>query len=76
MTLLGDRSASFIVRIWREDREDAAAKVVWRGSIESVRNGERAFFRQIAEIERFLKMHLAGIGIDLDVSHEDDQEEL
>jgi hypothetical protein len=65
MSLLGDRSASFIIRIWRDDREDTEAEVVWRGSIESVRNGDKVHFRELAMIETFLKHQLRDIGIDL-----------
>jgi hypothetical protein len=65
MTLLGDRSASFIVRIWREDRDDAGAEIVWRGSIESVRTGDKAYFKEMAVIEKFIQTHLLDIGIEL-----------
>jgi len=64
MSLLGDRSASFIIRIWRDDREDTVSEVVWRGSIESVRNGDKVYFRELAVIETFLKHQLPAIGID------------
>jgi hypothetical protein len=66
MSLLGDRSASFIVRIWREEREGAAQGLVWRGSIENVRDDEKIYFKELGVIEEFIKVHLRAIGIELD----------
>lgn len=64
MSLLGDRSASFIVRIWREPGEYEGAACEWRGSIEHIGTGQRVFFRELGVIETFLKPHLEAIGID------------
>jgi hypothetical protein len=64
MSLLGDRSASFIVRIWRERGEGLDATVEWRGSIECVDGGEKVYFRDLNAIGSFLKPHLQRIGID------------
>jgi hypothetical protein len=64
MSLLGERSASFIIRIWRDDREDTFTEVVWRGSIENVRSGDKVYFRKLAVIEDFLKQQLLNIGIE------------
>ena len=69
MSLLGDRSASFIVRIWREEREGADQGLVWRGSIEDVRSDGRVYFQELAVIEEFIKARLRAIGIDLDSPH-------
>jgi hypothetical protein len=64
MSLLGERSASFIVRIWRERSEGLDATVEWRGSIECVDGGEKVYFRDLNVIGSFLKTHLQRIGID------------
>jgi hypothetical protein len=64
MSLLGDCSASFIVRIWRERGEGLDATVEWRGSIECVDGGEKIYFRDLNRIGSFLKTHLQRIGID------------
>jgi hypothetical protein len=64
MSLLGDRSASFIVRIWRERNDAAGAAVEWRGSIECVEGGERVYFRDLNVMESFLETQLLRIGID------------
>jgi hypothetical protein len=66
MSLLGDRSASFIIRIWREERDGADRELVWRGSIENVRSDDKIYFKELAVIEEFIKTHLRAIGIDLD----------
>jgi hypothetical protein len=63
MSLLGDRSASFIVRIWREQTEYEGALPEWRGSIEHVGSGQRAFFRDLDAIAAFMKPHLEAIGL-------------
>jgi len=65
MTLLGNRSASFIIRIWRDDREEIQGEVVWRGSIENVRDNDKVHFRELSAIEMFLKRQLRSIGIHL-----------
>ena len=64
MSLLGDCSASFIVRIWRERGEELDAAVEWRGSIECVDGGQKIYFRDLNVIGSFLKTHLQRIGID------------
>ncbi|WP_292999363.1 hypothetical protein [Nevskia sp.] len=64
MSLLGDRSASFIVRVWREPGEYDGAACEWRGSIEHIGSGQRQFFRDLDVITAFLKPHLEAIGID------------
>lgn len=66
MSLLGDRSASFIIRIWREPGELEDAGSEWRGSIEHVGSGRRQFFRELDVILNFLRPHLEALGIDAD----------
>ena len=63
MSLLGDRSASFIVRIWREENEQGGSRAVWRGSIESVRSGVKMYFTDVTSVGRFVSDHLGEIGI-------------
>jgi hypothetical protein len=66
MSLLGDRSASFIVRIWREQGAQDSAFTEWRGSIEHVGSSDRLFFRELKAMTEFLKRHLAEIGVDVE----------
>jgi hypothetical protein len=70
MSLLGDRSASFIVRVWRERGEGHGAAVEWRGSIECADGTERVYFRDLSVIRSFLAKHLQRIGIELEVRDE------
>ena len=71
MSLLGDRSASFIVRIWRERGEGLDATVEWRGSIEWVDGDEKVYFRDLSVIGSFLQTHLQRIGIDAQTGQTD-----
>lgn len=63
MPLLEDHTASFIVRIRRESGESGTLGD-WRGSIEHVPSGRRAFFRDLGAIVQFMKPHLTDLGID------------
>lgn len=64
MTLLEDRTAVFIVRIWCERGDGPSLAPEWRGSVEHVQTGARAFFRHLDAVLEFMKPHLEGIGID------------
>lgn len=64
MALLEDRSAAFIVRVWGERGDGDDALREWRGSIEHVQSGERAFFRHLEQAIGFMQPRLEGIGID------------
>ncbi|MBV6396166.1 MAG: hypothetical protein HFACDABA_01759 [Anaerolineales bacterium] len=39
---------TFIVRLWREKSDDES---IWRGSVERVQSGERAYFQGMAKIK-------------------------
>lgn len=62
MPLLEDRTASFVIKVWREGGESSPA---WRGSIEQVETHERRFFRELSAVVEFMKPCLEAIGIDL-----------
>jgi hypothetical protein len=64
MALLEDRTAVFIVRIWREHGDADSAVAEWRGTVEHVESGQRGFFRHLDLILEFMKPHLRAIGID------------
>jgi hypothetical protein len=64
MSLLEDRTAAFIVRIWCERGDGESAASEWRGSVEHVESGQRAFFRHLDAVQDFMRPHLQGIGID------------
>lgn len=63
MALLEDHTASFIVRIWREQGDYGSGSREWRGSIEHVGSGQKAFFRDLAAIVAFMSPHLDALGI-------------
>lgn len=65
MALLQDQTASFIVRIWRESNDFGGGSSEWRGSIEHVGSGQRAFFRDLNAIALFMNPVLESIGVDL-----------
>jgi hypothetical protein len=64
MALLEDRTAVFIIRIWCERGDPDSALSEWRGSVEHVQSGQRAFFRHLENAIEFMQPHLQGIGID------------
>lgn len=65
MPLFEDRTASFIVRVWCETGDALASSVpTWRGSIEHVPSGQRAFFHELEAVMAFMKPHLTALGID------------
>lgn len=58
MPLLEDPSAAFIVRVWCEPSGTSAASSHWRGSIEHVLSGQRAFFLDLGRIAEFIEPYL------------------
>jgi hypothetical protein len=65
MALLEDQTASFIVRIWREQGDYGGGSREWRGSIEHVGSGQKSFFRDLNAIAAFMNPYLESLGIDL-----------
>ena len=64
MPMFEDRSASFIVRVWCEIGDARARSVpAWRGSIEHVPSGQRAFFQELEAVTAFMKPTLVAMGI-------------
>lgn len=65
MPLLQDHSAAFIVRVWCESGGEEPRTVrAWRGSVEHVPTGARAFFTELDAVIAFMKPHLVALGID------------
>lgn len=54
-------TATFIVRIWAEYLEQTPP--AWRGEIEHVERGERAYLREASDIVRFIT-HATSAGAD------------
>lgn len=54
VSLLGDRTLVFVIRIWQEPREIDDASSGWRGSIEALQDGRRRYFTRLEEVPAFL----------------------
>lgn len=63
MTLSGDDTHVFIVRIWREPRELPGAQPVWRGSIEHLPTNARRYFVDLDDIVDFIAPYLETMGV-------------
>lgn len=62
MTLFEAETHSFLLRLWRENRDDPKLPAEWRGSIDHIQSGQRYYFRDLAEIGRIVTTYL-GEGI-------------
>jgi hypothetical protein len=51
------RRQSFVVRIWEERRDIADAERTWRGSVDVVHTGARAYFASLDELTDYLRQH-------------------
>lgn len=49
---------SFVIRIWRENREVAEATAEWRGWIKHTQSGQRHYFRDVDEIRHVVASYL------------------
>ncbi|MBK6005007.1 hypothetical protein JJB11_02780 [Ramlibacter ginsenosidimutans] len=58
MPLLQDQTDAFIVRVWCEPNRARTPPFEWRGSIEHVESGRRAYFRDAAAIAAFIQPYI------------------
>jgi hypothetical protein len=65
MSSLADRSASFVVRFWREQRDPETAPLEWRGSVECVTCRRRVYFKDVVKMLEFMERHVKRIGVDV-----------
>ena len=63
MALSEEKSASFIIRVWREGGHKAGDTAEWRGSIEQIESGEKSYFNDLGKIPNFMKPYIEAIGI-------------
>lgn len=63
MPPLQETTRVFIIRIWREARSTPEANPEWRGVIENVAKGKRAYFRDLEEIIDFIRPELEEMGV-------------
>ena len=59
------KTQTFILRIYREEREIADAESVWRGVIELLPGGEKRYVKNREEILAFILHHMQKIGLQL-----------
>ena len=60
---------SFIVKIWIEEHAQEQADATWRGHITHVPDGKRRYVSSLHEIEDFISLYLAEMGIKPELSH-------
>lgn len=65
MTYFEAEAHSFVLRIWRENREDPDAPAEWRGWIEHVQSEQRHYFRELGEIPKIVSAYIGDMA-DLD----------
>lgn len=58
MTYFEAEAHSFVLRIWRENREDPDAPAVWRGWIEHVQSEQRHYFRKLGDIPSIVSAYV------------------
>ncbi|MBC8248501.1 MAG: hypothetical protein H8E90_02380 [Anaerolineales bacterium] len=51
------RTMTFVVRLWAEYLEQTPP--AWRGEIEDVGSGEKAYFQEAADVVRFIATHVS-----------------
>ena len=54
MRSLDERSQTFVVRIWQERRDVAGALPMWRGRVDDVKLGSRAYFTSLQQLMEYL----------------------
>jgi hypothetical protein len=56
-------SCTFIIRIWREPREEQGARTLWRGVIEQIPSGQRQSIHSLNDIENFIIPYLKAFNL-------------
>ncbi len=65
MDEIESEAQSFIVRVWVEERAEAAGRVVWRGYITHVPSSRRRYLKDLDEIGDFIASYLEEMGVKL-----------
>ena len=58
MTYFEADAHSFVLRIWRENREDPNGLAEWRGWIEHVQSEQRHYFRNLHDIPQLVAAYI------------------
>jgi hypothetical protein len=53
---------SFVIRIWREAADSHGNVLAWRGSVDSVSNGERLHFDDLEDVPAFIRKQIGLTG--------------
>jgi hypothetical protein len=59
MTRFDKEAHSFVIRMWRENRDQPDAEGEWRGWIDHVQTGKRHYFRQVQTISRIVSGYVS-----------------
>ena len=57
-----ETSHTFMVRIWREEREGEGVPPGWRGKIEHIRSGKWRYLNELDDIDTFIAEYLEVMG--------------
>lgn len=66
MDLPTNRSCSFVVKVWVEERDEGQKHTHWRGHITHVLSGNRCYFENISTATEFVLPYLEAIGVTLE----------
>ena len=79
MTYFEAEAHSFVMRIWRENRDEPEASAEWRGWIEHVQSAQRHYFRAVSEIPNIVSTYVTDMDelddqVFMPLQAEDDQQ--
>jgi hypothetical protein len=61
MTYFEAEAHSFVMRIWREKRDNPDDSPEWRGWIEHVQSTQRHYFRSVSDIPQIVSAYIGDI---------------
>ena len=65
MTRFEKEAHSFVIRLWRENRDDPKNKAVWRGWVDHVQSGKRHYFQEVSTIQEIIAGYVSDMsGLD------------
>jgi len=59
MTRFEKEAPSFVIRLWRENRDEAKDAAVWRGWIDHVQSGRRRHFQKMGAIQEIIAGYIS-----------------
>lgn len=65
MTRFEKEAHSFVIRLWRENRDDPQQTAGWRGWVDHVQSGKRHYFQEIESIQEIIAGYVSNVsGLD------------